>query len=484
MLQRYRVMEKIMDIINEEMERWHIPGVAVAVVDREHIIREYTAGVGNVYKQNKVTRETRFAMASGTKPMTSALIAILIDEGILNYDVPVRDYMPAFEMYDDAASKHLTLRDILCHRSGLCGHDAMWPSVLKREDFIRRLRYLQPNMPFRYCSQYSNVMFTAAGYIAQYVTGIPWETLMQEKILLPLGMIHSGFSAIEMKKQRDFADGYLWCSHGLEIMPSWEMQGAEPAASLYSNLEDMEKWLQMQLGHGIFQKSHIISEENMEQMHKPHMVLRCSPWVFREFPDSGAFALGWMRRIYRGYVMLYHHGEIEGYCSLQVLLPELDKGAVIMVNRHGSCHGFLYTVLFNIIDRILGICSNEGQEWGDRLWKVWKQTGMDKQVVQTNEYLFNEPEDPEFYTGDYEHKAYGLIKITAENSKIFMTFGQQKKQMFYVNKYQFIIKGFKEDTLFMHMRLQFYANENGCEAKSFDIPLEPSVAQIHFVRIN
>ena len=126
--------------------------------------------------------------------MTAALIGMLVDEGVLDYDVPVKYYLNDFQMYDPFAAESLTLRDILCHRSGIGGHEGMWPSEMSHKEFLEKLRYLEPNVPFRYCSQYSSVMYTAAGYIAELAAGKPWEALVREKLIKPLGMTESGFS--------------------------------------------------------------------------------------------------------------------------------------------------------------------------------------------------------------------------------------------------------------------------------------------------
>lgn len=477
-------MSEFNHIVAKAMDYWHIPGMAAAVVSADEIKSEYTAGVGSIGKGNKVTRHTRFAMASGTKPMTSAMIAVLADEGIIDYDIPVKQYIKDFKLYDRAATDAITLRDILCHRSGICGHDALWPSMIEREEFLRRLEYIQPLYPFRYRSRYSNVMYTAAGYIVQHITGTMWEDLMRDKILNPLGMKESGFSAKEMKAQKDHADGYRWDNGKLTEMPVWELKGAEPAASLYSNLNDMEKWLQMHLNMGIFDGRRIISEKNMRQMYAPHMVLGCRPWVFTELPDCAAFALGWMRRSYRGRTLLYHFGEIEGYCSLQALIPEIDRGIAIMVNRHTDCHGFLYTILLTLIDECMEINTRERPQWLLRLSKAEEKTAQSlNSPVRQKTNPAQKFQDLSIYAGTYKNDGYGSLRVLAEDGKLYLSFGTRFHELSYVEKHQWQAENFKEDVLFLNIPVIFNITaRNGQKADSFFMKLEPEVDAVCFVR--
>jgi len=282
-------MEEFRNMVSRCMERWHIPGAAMAVTSGDSVLMEEVWGVRNLADKKPVTPETRFVMASCTKAFNAEMIASLADDGIIEFDTPIVKYVPEFRLWDRAATEEITMRDMLCHRSGLGGHDAMWPNTWERKDFLYRLRFLEPNKPFRYCSQYSNVIFAAAGYLAESISGKPWEKLVQERILDPLGMDQSGFSAAEMCSMEDFAVGYRWHEDKLEEMPPWEMTGAEPAAGLYSNLRDMEKWLQMQVQKGRYGGKQIISEKNILQTQSPQSAMQSYPLNFPEFPGLGAY---------------------------------------------------------------------------------------------------------------------------------------------------------------------------------------------------
>lgn len=479
--------------IREEMDYYHVPGTAMAVVDAEGVMYEKTCGItgtdSGTGEKRPVTANTLFAVASCTKSLTSALISILADEGVLNYDVPVKEYVPGFQMADAAASEGLTLRDILCHRSGLGGHDGMWPSDLAPEEFLYRLRWLEPNRPFRYTAQYSNVMYTAAGYIAAAAAGKPWETLVREKILEPAGMEQSCFSAAEMHRADDFARGHLWTGDDWKEMPAWEMKGAEPAASWYTGLKDMEKWLRIFLGQGTYQGRRILSDQGIRRMWTLHMPNTFSPWVFPEIPDLGGYGLGWVVRLYRGRKICYHHGEIEGYCSLQAVIPDLGRGIVILANRHCGCHGFFYTLLFSALDQMMGVSEVQDLSfWSGRLREADEKRRKDgESPVKHENPLPTAPRvETEQCEGIYDNPAYGEMEIRTEGTELFLYFRDQKVPVLRAEDGSLYAAGLKEDTLYLDVELTFSeaaADKTGgiCEKKAgVYVKIEPSVRPVWF----
>lgn len=464
------------------MERYHVPGVALAVTDKDQVLYEYTAGVRDREKDLPVTPETRFVMASCTKSMTSALVGLLADRGVVDLDTPVRTYAKDFDMSDPAAREGITFRDILCHRSGLGGHDGMWPSGLDHREFLRRLGHLKPNLPFRYRPQYSNVMFTAAGYICEQAAGRPWKAMIEEEFFKPLGMAGAGLSAKAMGKMEDHAIGYEWRDGKLSPMPEWEMEGAEPAAGLCASLRDMEKWIRFQLADGVFEGRRIVSEKQMKQMHAPQMARAFAPWVFDELPDVGGYGLGWVVRTYRGQVMIYHHGEIEGYCSLQVLLPGLDRAVVMMANKHSSCHGFFYTLLFPLIDRMMGI--EDAPSWDERIWRQAEKVApvYVSHLEKAPKDRLDAPFEKAAFLGAYVDEAYGAVHVREDSRGLILDFHGQELPMEPLGGSLFKVEDLKEDTLFLTLPVWFEKGDR--EEPKLSILLEPLTDPVVFRKIS
>ena len=114
------------DFIKTEMKNWNVPAVAVLIVKNDKVIFSEGFGYRDVEKKLKVTPNTIFPIGSVSKSFTALALGMLVDEKKLDFDQPVRNYLPTFRMYDDYLTGHITPRDMLSHRSGLPRHDLVW----------------------------------------------------------------------------------------------------------------------------------------------------------------------------------------------------------------------------------------------------------------------------------------------------------------------------------------------------------------------
>ena len=239
MMKNGSILEK--DFVEQELAYWNIPGVSYTICSGDALLEAGGFGWRDRERKLPMTADTLGGIASCSKAFTSAVIASLAEEGILDYDRPVREYLPEFRMKDPAADAQCTIRDMLYHRTGLAPHDALWPDPdMSPEELIRRLRYLEPNRPFRSSAQYNNTMYALLGAVAAVMSGKSWETLVQERILDPLGMRKSCLTVAGMRSQEDWAKGYFGrdrCAE-LEEMDPWEMDIAGPAAGVNTSARE------------------------------------------------------------------------------------------------------------------------------------------------------------------------------------------------------------------------------------------------------
>jgi CubicO group peptidase (beta-lactamase class C family) len=158
--------------VTQVLKDWKVPGIAVAVVQRDEVILLKGYGYRDTENKLPVTANTLFPIGSITKSFTVTTLGMEMDDGKVDWDKPIRNYLPSFKMYNPELSEQMTIRDLLTHRSGLPRHDLVWySSEFPREDLIRRLQYLEPNKPLRSTFEYNNLMFMTAGYIAGLVHG-------------------------------------------------------------------------------------------------------------------------------------------------------------------------------------------------------------------------------------------------------------------------------------------------------------------------
>jgi len=194
------------EFVVQTMAAWKVPGMAVAIVKDGQVIFAEGFGFRDIEQGLKVTPHTIFPIGSSSKAFTAADVGILVDEGKVGWDEPVRTYLPDFKLQDEYASARITLRDMLSHRTGLARHELMWMGgQFNRRELYDRLRYLEMNKDLRTTMQYNNLMIMTAGYLVGKVDGSSWEEFTQRKILDPLGMKETNFSVALTQKTADFS---------------------------------------------------------------------------------------------------------------------------------------------------------------------------------------------------------------------------------------------------------------------------------------
>ena len=212
------------------MEKFDVPGMAVGVIKNGKVIYSEGFGYRNVEKKLKVTPQTVFSIGSVSKSFTAMSLGMLADEGKLDLDVPVIEYLPDFRLCDEYATMHATARDLLCHRTGLSGHSMMfYATSFSREEIFGRLRFLKPKNGFRQNFDYNNLMYMTSGFLAERICGKPWETFVSERIFEPLGMNRSCFSAERMEQSGNFALPYESRNRIITVIPYPDLSVAAPA---------------------------------------------------------------------------------------------------------------------------------------------------------------------------------------------------------------------------------------------------------------
>ncbi len=216
-IERLQGLEAFVDSVRVA---YNVPGLALAVVRSDTVLMAFGSGMRDIEAGLPVTTQTQFPIGSSTKAFVAALLGTLVDDGAMDWEMPVRHYMPTFGMHDPVASEQMTAVDLLTHRSGLPRHDLMWYGTpLTREQLVSRLRYLEPTEPFRSAWQYQNLMFTAAGYLGGELAGSTWEQATRQRLFEPLGMTTAGFSVGAMQGMPDFARGYQGGLDSAAAMP-------------------------------------------------------------------------------------------------------------------------------------------------------------------------------------------------------------------------------------------------------------------------
>jgi len=459
---------------------WDVPGLAVAVLEKGCTVYTGAFGLRDTRRNLPVTEDTLFGIASCTKSFTATALGILADEGMLSWDKPVRDVMPAFRMHDEAATERMTPRDLLTHRCGLPRHDYVWvTSTVSRAELLGRLRHLQPSKDLRSTFQYNNLMYLAAGMLVEHLTGKTWETFLRERILSPLGMDNTRFWMDDFSGVDDLAVGYYRLRDHLRPHPEplgshKQPPAIAPAGGLASNLADMGRWLQMQMNGGKIGRRRIISEDNLREIHAPQFVVP-GPYPYKELLDA-AYGMGWIIQPYRGYRMVRHSGNYAGFNAQMAFMPGESLGAIVLTNIGASP---LETVVpLNAFDRLLGL---DAVPWNARLKREdKKQKAQAKTRKKPARQRGTRPSLAQRdYVGEYEHPGYGRISVSHENKRLRLSYNALTYRLahHHYDVFELTRPNSEED-----WKASFRLDKDG-KITAVAIPFEPAVDDIVFTRI-
>lgn len=311
--------------IEEERKKQHIPGVAIAVIKDDKVVFAQGFGYSDIETKQRVTPETLFAVGSTTKAFTATLIGMLADESKMSWDDPVTKHIPEFRLKVDTGDEKVTVRDLLCHRTGFTRMGILWAaSVLTRQEVIEHAATAKPYADFRETFLYNNVMYMAAGHAAGKAAGSDWESLVATRILNPLNMSDSTTSITDAQIDKRLAKGYTWNEDKQmhKRLPMRKLDLIGPAGSINSNVKDMAQWVRFQLGKGEYKGNRLLSSEAHAETWKQQI----------EMTPGVGYGLGWMLREWNGNKVIEHGGSIDGFAAQVALLPEHNLGFVLLAN--------------------------------------------------------------------------------------------------------------------------------------------------------
>ncbi|MEA2415895.1 MAG: hypothetical protein QOI58_2552 [Thermoanaerobaculia bacterium] len=410
--------------VRDTIEAWHVPGLAIAVVQNDKVIFLKGYGIKEADKTQPVTADTLFEIGSTTKAFTATAMAMLADEKKLSWDDPVRNYVAGFHVSDPCTDALITLRDMASHRSGVARHDELWDdSDLPREELIRRIGVMKVWRPIRAGYQYNNLMFVTAGEAAASAAKMPWEQLIRTRIFAPLGMTESRITFAEWPSS-DHATGHRWSSKGqwAAIQPMRNYDALAPAGTIKSSAHDMAQWLRFQLAGGAIDGKRLMSLSAIEETHTPQTIIPIGPASRLLYPDTNflTYGLGWNISDYHGELLVAHAGALNGFRSNVALLPKRNLGIVILENVG---RGTALAALRNtIIDQFLGV---PARDWNTDMLDAEKfefAKGDDAQRErEAKRATAPKPShDLPAFAGTYHNAGFGDATISVANDALML----------------------------------------------------------------
>ncbi len=417
-------VEELDAMVTRAQRDWPVPGLAVLVVKDGETVLLKGYGEREMGSGEPVDENTLFAIASNSKAFTAAALAMLVEEGKLSWDDPVRKHLPYFQLYDPYVSQEMRIRDLLSHRSGLGTYsgDLLWYGTgYTAEEVVRRTRFVPQSGPFRASYGYSNLMFIAAGEVVAAVSGLSWQDFVEARILDPLGMDRTHTSTNDLAQRENVATPHKNWIDRTEPIDWYNWDAMAAAGGIISSVADMADWLKLQLGHGETGDVRLFSEASSWEMWTVHTARAVSAGS-RELTPSTHFrgyGLGWSLHDYLGRLIVSHGGGYDGMFSRVVLVPEEDLAVAVFTNSMTS----ITTAITNtILDAYLG---GETRDWSGNLLASWRSARRDFEARQDrfeNERTggTNPSLSLDGYAGRYGGSMYGDATVAEEGGRLVL----------------------------------------------------------------
>lgn len=335
--------------IADALGKFDQPGLAVGIVKDGALVWSKGYGKLDLAKPEPVTPNSVFYCASMSKAFTACAIGLLADQGALAFDDPVVEHLPWFATPDDYVTRHMTVADLLCHRSGwdTFDGDLLWygTDYGQREILERHAREPMAH-GFRTDFGYSNLMYIAAAQVIEAAGGMPYDRFITERIFMPLGMDRSRVETADLASMTDVAMPHVRKGQDpnapLKSMPYQALQGADGACGVLSTVNDLAKWDAMWMNEGMHQGERFISEAVFNTLTSTHL-----PMGGRR---DGA-ALGWFVQEEHGETVITHSGGMPGFILNHAVVPAKDLAVIALGN--GETYS-VFAVTAEILDLYLG----------------------------------------------------------------------------------------------------------------------------------
>ncbi len=412
-------------IVESAMKRTGIPGVAVGVVYKDKVIYAKGFGVREVGRPGAIDADTVFMLASVSKPIASTIVAKLVGDGTVKWDDTAKSHNPAFALSDTYVTENATIADLMSHRSGLrTGSGDLLEDLGFDRTYILSHLNQQPLDPFRSTYHYSNFGYTAGGIAAAVAAGKKWEDLADAVLFKPAGMTTASYRHADYLSHEDRAHIHARLADGSWVAKYDRDPDAEaPAGGASASLNDMLRFLRLQLGNGTLDGTEIVKADALAATHVPQVI----PGPPREpAARAGFYGFGWnVGYDDEGRVRLNHSGAFNlGAATFIAFMPGEDLGIVVLTN--GRPIGVAEAVGATFFD----VAQNGKQtvDWVGFLGHVFEQ--MDAADAPEVDYA-KLPADPKpardlaAYAGSYGNSYYGPLVVSGDGDRLSMSMGPQ-----------------------------------------------------------
>lgn len=410
--------------IEKSRKQYQVPGLAITVVKDGKVLLKKGYGLRQINKPDAVNDQTLFACASTTKAMTATCMAMLVDEGKVNWDDAVIKHLPDFQLYDPYVTRELKIRDLFTHNSGVGNTDFLWGVMdIPSDEVLARMKQVKPTYSLRSSFIYQNIFYGYAGKVIEKVSGLPWEVFIKQRIFEPLGMTRS-YPHLQMVNDANQTSEHYWVDGKITVISRTNADAIGPAGSVWSSIDDMSKWAICMLDSSKYAGGRLVKPATWVELFKPQVIVPANqfyPTAQLTKPNWTTYSLGWFQQDYKGKKVNFHTGSLAGETAIHGQLPESKLGIYIFGNLdHAEVRHALMFKAFDVF--ALG----GTRDWSTEFHTLYKNLGAQAEQKQKEQDLQRIPNTKSSlalteYTGKYASSLYGEIHVTTEGNSLIIS---------------------------------------------------------------
>ncbi len=401
--------------VQKEMAVWKVPGMSVAIVKDNAVVFTKGYGLREAGTNKKVDTKTYFTCASTTKAMTAVCMGMLVDAGKISWSDPVIKYLPAFQLYDPAVTRELTVQDLFTHNSGVGNTDFLWvDNPLTSDEILAKMQLVKPSYSLRSSFIYQNIFYLAAGKIIEKVSGKPWNIFIKENIFDKLGMQHTSALFADVKDENR-ALPHVFVDSVVTVIDKESADAIAPAGAVMSCADDIALWMQCMIDSSKAVSGRLVTPATWMYLLHPKTIVpedEFYPTQQLTKPNFTTYAMGWFQQDYKGYKLNFHTGSLSGETAINAQLPDKKFGIYVFGNLdHAELR---HALVFKALDLFeLGGTTDWSSSFKHlydsikTAHKIATDARQPRQISGTTALPLNE------YEGIYSDPLYGKIEIKA-----------------------------------------------------------------------
>ncbi|MBV9242986.1 MAG: serine hydrolase, partial [Acidobacteria bacterium] len=368
--------------------------------------------------------QTLFGCMSTTKAFTVVALGMLVDEGKLNWDDKVTKWLPDFRVDDPYITADLRVRDLLTHNSGIGNTDILWAwnQSISPDEVYRKMAMAKPAYPLRGGFIYQNNMYLIAGKVIEKASGMSWADFVTERIFKPLGMTSTFATLDRSRAVTNRSTPHFEVDGKILNIPEMEADPIAPAGAIWSNADDIAKWVNFWLNGGVVNGQALIKPATYAEIMRPQVIVPARefyPTIAITKPHWMTYGLGWFQHDYRGEMVEFHTGSLDGRTAIIGLIPDKKIGVYVFGNLdHAELR---HALIYKVFD--LFAFNDNSRDWSADFKKLYDDihTNQAKQIdaIKAMRKAGTSPSLPlESYVGKYSDPFYGTIRVDMVDGKL------------------------------------------------------------------